>query len=388
MATGAASCSGRPAAVHGAGHRRPLGVATSALAGRPSESPVASSGTGAGNGTFALMLLCVVVFVADHVLHLPAVAKYLYLHNYAPSWWQYVTHQFCHGSLEHLSSNLFQLCVFGRFVEETEGTAGVVFIFLITGLGAAAASALLMPGGVSVGASGAIFGLFATSVLLRLTRPGGPGLKSLLEAAVLGNFVVRQVMQEMKHQASGGLSMQGMQVAHIAHLGGALAVSTAASLEGLNPEDDAVLVALRELALQAAPVGAPSGTLRIERDAAAVALQEDLQLAARIKDASEALAYDVSGVVSEYRQWSMACARRAASKQEQLHAVLDETEARAVEAGAHVARLVQHASGVSSQLDALADLPRQVELLCAQVTSTPVLTYQRLIHASGFDHNV
>jgi len=57
--------------------------------------------------------------------------------------------------------------------------------------GAAIASIVAMPGSVGVGASGAIFGLFATSVLLRVTR--GFSLKSALEGLVLGQFVVRQV---------------------------------------------------------------------------------------------------------------------------------------------------------------------------------------------------
>ena len=48
---------------------------------------------------------------------------------------QLISHQFCHGNLSHLSSNLFQLCVFGRFVEDSEGAFGVVMIFLLTGIG-------------------------------------------------------------------------------------------------------------------------------------------------------------------------------------------------------------------------------------------------------------
>ena len=53
------------------------------------------------------------------------------------------------------------------------------------------ASIVAMPGSVGVGASGAIFGLFATSVTLRLTK--GWSVKSMLEAVVLGQFVVKQV---------------------------------------------------------------------------------------------------------------------------------------------------------------------------------------------------
>jgi membrane associated rhomboid family serine protease len=83
------------------------------------------------------MLLCCVCFLLDNVFHLPWMPK-LYLYNYSSSnfaWWQFISHQFCHGNLQHISSNLFQLCVFGRFVEETEGVFGVVAIYLLTGLG-------------------------------------------------------------------------------------------------------------------------------------------------------------------------------------------------------------------------------------------------------------
>ncbi|GIM11587.1 hypothetical protein Vretimale_15071 [Volvox reticuliferus] len=130
---------------------------------------------------------------------------------------------FCHGNLAHLSGNLFNLCVFGKMVEETEGTLGVVFTFLVCGLGAALATFFLTPATsnghvtVSVGASGAIFGLFAVSVVTRLRW----NLKQLLEAAVLGQFVVRQVLEEAKNQVAGGLTVGGMAVSHAAHLAGA-----------------------------------------------------------------------------------------------------------------------------------------------------------------------
>ncbi|GAX79270.1 hypothetical protein CEUSTIGMA_g6710.t1 [Chlamydomonas eustigma] len=175
-----------------------------------------------GNGTFVLMLISCVIFILDNLLHVPGI-QFLYLHNANVQWWQLITHQFCHGNLAHLSSNLFQLCVFGRFVEETEGFWGVIGIYLITGVGAALASMICLPKSVGVGASGAIFGLFATSVLRRVSE--GWSLKSLLEAVVLGNFVIRQLLEEMRMQVVGGSAVHsgGLQVAHAAHLGGALA---------------------------------------------------------------------------------------------------------------------------------------------------------------------
>jgi hypothetical protein len=43
----------------------------------------------------------------------------LYLYHGSPHWWQFITHSFCHGSWNHLSMNLFNLCVFGKLVSST-----------------------------------------------------------------------------------------------------------------------------------------------------------------------------------------------------------------------------------------------------------------------------
>lgn len=73
---------------------------------------------------------------------------------------------------------------------------------------------------LSLGASSAVFGLFVVGVLTKLR----PSVKRLLEALILGSFVVNQVLQEVSLVSSGKvLSLGGASVGHWAHLGGAAA---------------------------------------------------------------------------------------------------------------------------------------------------------------------
>lgn len=191
---------------------------------RKAPAPQAPATAPAGNGVFSLLLLNMAVFLADNVLHLPGMSQ-LYLNHLHPAWYSWITHAFCHANSGHLMGNMFSLLVFGKLVEETEGAFGVVFTYLACALGAAAVSVLAQPAvshgavTVSLGASGAIFGLFAVAVLTRITFDP----RKLLESVILGWFVVKQVAQEAAAQASGGLVIGGVAVSHVAHLAGAAA---------------------------------------------------------------------------------------------------------------------------------------------------------------------
>jgi len=194
-------------------------------AGRRTRS---SSSSNEGNGVFLLLLINVALFVADQWLHVGFV-KSLYLNHMHPHWWQFVTSIFCHANWAHLSGNIFFLYVFGKIVEEEEGAFGVWFSYLFTGVGAGLASYVMLPkaaGGllgvgaaatVSLGASGAVFGLFAIGVLTKIRAD----FRKLLEAVILGQFVVERFLSEARMAAAaGGIGAGG--VNHVAHLAGAL----------------------------------------------------------------------------------------------------------------------------------------------------------------------
>jgi membrane associated rhomboid family serine protease len=129
------------------------------------------------------------------------------------AWYQLITAMFCHANWHHLSSNLFFLYLFGRLVEEEEGAKGLIMSYLICGFGANIMSLIFQPSYVvSLGASGAIFGLFTVSVLLKL----GWHWRRLIEVIILGQFVLQQLLFELQNlDRIDGIN-------RVAHLGGAL----------------------------------------------------------------------------------------------------------------------------------------------------------------------
>ncbi len=182
------------------------------------------------DGVFALLFLNFALFACDHWGHMSFV-KTLYLNHARPTWWQFATSTFCHANWAHLSSNIFFLYIFGKLIEEEEGAFGVWMSYLVTGIGANLASWFLLPksvGGVlgiggaatvSLGASGAVFGLFAVSVLVKLSW----NWRRLLEVVILGQFVVDRFLSEAKMIAAAGSGVGAGNVNHVAHLGGAIA---------------------------------------------------------------------------------------------------------------------------------------------------------------------
>jgi membrane associated rhomboid family serine protease/Tfp pilus assembly protein PilF len=74
-------------------------------------------------------------------------------------WWRLFTYMFLHGGLLHIAFNMWCLWDLGALCESLYGPWTYGAVYIITGVGAGVASLAWHPGGVSVGASGAIFGL-------------------------------------------------------------------------------------------------------------------------------------------------------------------------------------------------------------------------------------
>jgi rhomboid protease GluP len=74
-------------------------------------------------------------------------------------WWRLLTYMFLHGGLMHIAFNMWCLWDLGALCESLYGRWTFAALYLITGIAGGLASIGWNPGTLSVGASGAIFGL-------------------------------------------------------------------------------------------------------------------------------------------------------------------------------------------------------------------------------------
>lgn len=128
--------------------------------------------------------------------------------------WQPVTHLFMHGNWAHIFFNMFTLWMFGRMLENLWGSKRFLQVYLTSGLGAAAAH-LLTSHDPALGASGAVMGLMAAfAYLFPNTEFYIYGLFPIRAKYLIGGLVLIDLF--------GGLTNAGDNIAHWAHLGGAL----------------------------------------------------------------------------------------------------------------------------------------------------------------------
>lgn len=89
-------------------------------------------------------------------------------------WWRLLTNIFLHGGLMHVFANMIGLLFVGIFLEPLLGRIKYLLLYLITGTIASFVSIWWYDATISMGASGAIFGLygfFLASMLLKIFHP-------------------------------------------------------------------------------------------------------------------------------------------------------------------------------------------------------------------------
>lgn len=83
------------------------------------------------------------------------------------AWWRPLTSAFLHGGLLHLAFNMLAIYIFGTFLERALGLARFIAAYIVSLLGASLLVLWLTPSHVmTVGASGAVYGLFAIALIM------------------------------------------------------------------------------------------------------------------------------------------------------------------------------------------------------------------------------
>jgi rhomboid protease GluP len=173
--------------------------------------------------TPALAIACVIVFA---LMTISGVHPLLPLQPQLLAWganegsrvvlrheyWRLPASVFAHAGLLHLAFNMWCLVMVGPLIERLFGNLAALLIFLAAGIGGAIASTISLPFRVSVGASGAIFGIFgALLALFLIHRKSIPAsvlrpLRSSVMSFVIFNMLLGAAMPGIDQAAHmGGL---------------------------------------------------------------------------------------------------------------------------------------------------------------------------------------
>ena len=101
---------------------------------------------------------------ARWVLFGPAVAN--------GDWWRLITAAFLHASLLHIGLNMLALVWLGAPVERYLGHFQYLALYIVSGLAGSAGALITSPTGITVGASGAIFGILGALLIIEYQATG------------------------------------------------------------------------------------------------------------------------------------------------------------------------------------------------------------------------
>jgi membrane associated rhomboid family serine protease len=94
-------------------------------------------------------------------------------------WYRLLTSGFLHASVVHVGFNMFALYFLGRLLEPAIGTARFVFLYFASLFGGALGALLLSPDSLTIGASGAVFGIFGAAFVIARGRGAGAIAQSI-----------------------------------------------------------------------------------------------------------------------------------------------------------------------------------------------------------------
>jgi len=129
-----------------------------------------------------VLVFLIMVFAGLGMVSFDTADLYKWGANYGPAvkngeWWRLITSMFLHDGLMHLLMNMFGLVLVAAFLKSLLGNFKMGIAYFICGLLASLASIWWYPAIISVGASGAIFGLYGVAIALLTTNKTGEGNK-------------------------------------------------------------------------------------------------------------------------------------------------------------------------------------------------------------------
>jgi membrane associated rhomboid family serine protease len=131
--------------------------------------------------------------------------------------WQLITYQFMHGGFGHIFFNMLTLWMFGTTLETFWGSKRFLTFYILCGIFAGIAQLIMQSEGVALGASGSIMGLMAAFAYLFPNTD----LYLYVMIPVKAKYAIPLLMA---YDLFGSIAPRaGDNVAHWAHLGGALA---------------------------------------------------------------------------------------------------------------------------------------------------------------------
>lgn len=104
-------------------------------------------------------------------------------------WYRLVTSGFLHASLLHIGFNMFALFFLGRILEPSIGTPRFLAVYFASLFGGSFGALLLSPDALTIGASGAIFGIFGATFVIARGR-GFDAVASSIGVVLLLNLAI------------------------------------------------------------------------------------------------------------------------------------------------------------------------------------------------------
>ncbi|NLC48126.1 MAG: rhomboid family intramembrane serine protease [Tenericutes bacterium] len=162
--------------------------------------------------TYALISINIVIYLYMVLYDTEGSLLYALFNNYLliqkGELYRLFTSMFVHGDIFHLAFNMYALYILGPQVERYYGRKRFLFIYILSGLlGSVFSSVFLSSSAYSIGASGAIFGLFGS--IMYFTYYYRATLQSFLRGPIIPTLLINLAI---------GITIPGIDLS--AHIGG------------------------------------------------------------------------------------------------------------------------------------------------------------------------